>query len=475
MGEFMSKFKSNEEYFAFSKRLVVIPTADIKKLLLKHKIYIPLYVHTFLLKETIRQKVFEDNLYNTYTDEMKFRLRGYDSYSAFPLEKLIEKYNLDFELARYKELLFDFLFVNRDIFKYRNSFISDLEQLQHNYTVDLEVMQYSDFYALLKEVFFQEEGYLDGLKLTEWTEELLASYTLGDLKELGKKYDVTIPRRINKAKLIQILTAKFNLTEDEAKLLSEKSVLDLEIYAKEKGFKISIDLKKRDMIEYIEFSLGMYHKTPHVDEYAYDIPLATKEEAAIMDIEEEAEPVRVKEVVKKPEPIIQVPIEEEVEPEPVVEILEEQKPEPIIEEPVVEEEIIEEIEDEPQPEPVQELVEEESIIAEPASIVEEIKEVVTPVKEEKKQEQPKFVTEQSKKASKQPFKQDESLLSVEEKELLDEKINQIIKKYYKKRRRRRITWTIIITLLVVIIGFVGYSYIYYNANGALPFNIPVFW
>ena len=118
MGEFMSKFKTIEDYFAFSKRLVVIPTDGILKLFDKYKIKLPLFVHTFLLRETIRDKVFAENIYDTYSDELKFRLRGYDKYSIFPFEKLINKYNLDFELSRYKELLFDFIFANKDQIKF---------------------------------------------------------------------------------------------------------------------------------------------------------------------------------------------------------------------------------------------------------------------------------------------------------------------------------------------------------------------
>nr|HPJ24020.1 hypothetical protein [Bacillota bacterium] len=180
----MSKFKTNEEYFAFSKRLVVIPTEDIKKLFEKFKVKLPLFVHAFLLRETIRSKVFEEKLYNTYTDELKYRLRGYNHYSVYPLEKMIEKYNLDFELSKYKELLFDMIFINMDVLSLRNNFINELEQLQHNYTVDLEVMKYSDFFKMIKDVFFEAQGYLDGVPIHHWDDEMLNSYTLGDLKEL---------------------------------------------------------------------------------------------------------------------------------------------------------------------------------------------------------------------------------------------------------------------------------------------------
>lgn len=434
----MSKFKTNDEYFEFSKRLVVIPTEEIRDLMVKYKTKLPCSVHRFLLKETIRDKVFEEKLYDTYTDEQKFRLRGYDKYSNFLLEKLIKSYNLDFELARYKELLFDFLFLNQTKLSLRNNFIKELEQLQHNYTVDLEVMKYEDFLVLFSEVLTQENGILDGLRIGEYNEDVLSSYTLGDLKGLGKKYNITVPRRINKSKLIEILTAKFKLTEDEGQLLAKKSVLDLELYAKEKGFKISIDLKKRDMIEFIEFAMGMYHKEVYKDTFDYQIPLATKEEIVVNDIEEEIVVEEVKEEVI-------IPVEEEVEEIIVAPIPE---PEP-------------ELEPEPQPEP------------EPVK-----EEVITPVEEEPvvEEEIAPVVEEEAIPVALEPVKEvDESLLSNEEKELLDEKINQIIKKYYKKRRRRRITWIIVIILIVALIGFAGYSYLYYGDNGTLPFGLPVFW
>ena len=83
-------------------------------------------------------------------------------------------------------------------------------------------MKYEAFLEIFSEVLYIENGYLDGLKIADYDDDVLASYTLGDIKGLGKKFDVTVPRRINKAKLIEILTAKFKLTEDESLLLGKK-------------------------------------------------------------------------------------------------------------------------------------------------------------------------------------------------------------------------------------------------------------
>jgi len=323
-----------------------------------------------------------------------------------------------------------------DLLSLKNSFINELEQLQHNYAVDLEVMSYHHFYTLFKEAFHESPGFLDGVPLNHCDDEMLNSYTLGDLKELGQKYNVDIPRRINKAKLIEILTAKFNLTGNEASLLVKMSVLDLEIYAKEKGFRISIDLKKQDMIEYIQYANNMYHKPVDKDEFNYNIPIESREDEVVSDIEEEiVVPVKIEEVY--------VPVEEDIEiPENI-----EEEPEEVIKEPVVETELVQ-----------------EEIIPEP-EIVEEKK--PEPKKEKKVEPKPQPVTETQAVVETDA----QSLLTAEEKELLDEKINQIIKKFYKKRRRRRILFTVLIILIIALVGFVGYSYYIYTTTGDLPFGL----
>ncbi len=457
----MSKFKTNEEFFDFSKRLVVIPIEDLVQLLTKHEIRIPLYVHRFLLKETIRTNVFEEKIYKTYTDELQYRLRGYDYFSIFLLEKMIENYNLDFDLARYKELLLNFLYVNRDLLQVKNNFLKDLEQLQHNYAVDLEVMKYHNFMNVFKDVFYSANGYIDGIRMDQWDEEMITSYTLGDLKNLGQKYGVSIPRRINKGRLVDILAAKFQLSPDEAELLNNKSVLELEIYAKEKGFKISIDLKKTDMIEYLKFGLDMYHTEIHEDKFNYNIPLTSAAEEIEEDIIADVK--------------IEEPVEEEIEEVYVPEEVADEVDEEIIVDQVEEVVVTESVEE--APEEVEEKV--EDVKEEPVFVKEEpkkVKEEPKKVKEEPKQEPvEESVLVETPTITEEPSLADSSLLSSEEKELLDEKINLIIKRYYKKRKRRRVIWTIVIVLLVAIIGFAAYSYIYYSNNNVLPFNIPVFW
>jgi len=418
----MSKFKTNEEFFDFSKLLVVIPIEDLVRLLEKHEVRLPLYVHRFLLKETIRSEVFEHKLFETYTDEQKYRLRGYDNFSIYLLEKIIVDYNLDFDLAKYKEMLLNLLHLNKEALVIKSIFFAELEQLKHNYTVDIEVMKYSDFMRIAHSIFYEQPGFLDGIDIDDWTDDILASYTLGDLRAMGAKYEVKIPRRINKGKLVEILTAKFKLSADETELLETKSVLELEIYAKEKGFKISIDLKKTDMIEYIKFALGMYNNYPKADFFDYHIPLVSDEAQIEEDILEEIEEVEEYNIPEE----IHDEIETETLQEPVEEILQDidfTEPEEV----TVEEPIKEEVEEELK-------MEETDDIEVPSELV------------------------------KAPSLADSSLLSAEEKELLDEKINLIIKKYYKKRKTTRVIVIILIILVLAVGAWAAYTYLPFFNN-----------
>ncbi|MGD9909942.1 MAG: hypothetical protein AB7U79_04955 [Candidatus Izemoplasmatales bacterium] len=443
----MSKFKSIDEYYAYSKTLSVIPTEDIISLLESSKIKIPFYVHRFILRETIYPRVFQTKLYTTYSDELKYRLRGYNDYSIYLLEKLVKDYNLDFDAAKYKENFFNFLFLNKELYNIKNSFLDELDKLKYKYTVDFEKIKYQDFINQFTKVLYEPSGYLDGVNLKILKDVLVHSCTLGDLRGLGEKYGVKIPRRINKTKLVEILAARFRLSADETLLLNEKSVLELEIYAKEKGFNISIDLKKSDMVEYLIFDLKMYHKEIVKDNHSYLIPLVSDLDSVKIDtisFETNDQDIPVQEVQEEETPVV---IDSQPEEEtPVVEPVKEVK----------EEEVLETV--------VAPVAKEEKV--EPIVEVEPLKEKEIKVeKEETKEILPILPPKDS--------------LSVtdEEKELLDEKINMIIKKYKKRRRTRRVLLVILFVFLLAILGFVGYSYLYYTNlhPGELPFGIPVFW
>ncbi|QWB99367.1 hypothetical protein KHQ88_04175 [Mycoplasmatota bacterium] len=431
----MSEFKSNQDFFDFSVNMVVVPIKDIVNRMIEHHVKLPLFIYRFLLKETIRDEVFETERYETYTDELQYRLRNYDLHSIFLLEKLIHQYDLDFDLSKFKELLFNFLYLNIETTGIDRSFFDQIIELKNKHDANVENLSYDSFYQIFEGVLYQTTGYIDGLREGEWTDETLSSHTLGDLKALGQKYDIKVPRRINKSRLIDILAAKLKLNEEEIENLSKKSILDIEIYAKDKGFRISTDLKKRDMLEFIKFSLGMYHKNIPNDEFDYDIPISKLEETLEEDIEEELEE----------------DIEIEESTDMMDEVEEEKELQDINEEKIIEEEISEDTQEKTKEvEEVREVRKSKPIIKESDDFDEDLS---------------------------QNELSDSELLTEEEKELLDEKIAYIIRRYHKKKKRRRVLKFVLLSLFVLIVAFAAYSYIHFHyiTDGELPFNIPLFW
>lgn len=452
----MSKFKNNQEFFDFSINMVVVPMKDIVERMKEHHIKLPLFVYRFLIKETIREQVFEPERYKSYTDELQYRLRNYDMHSIFLLEKLISQYDLEFDLPKFKEMLFNFLYVNKDTKEIDRSFFDQIIELKDRYELEVERLSYDEFSQLFENRLYQTIGYIDGIHSEDWTDENLTSHTLGDLKDLGQKYGIKVPRRINKNRLIEILAAKLRLTDTEVESLNSMSILEIEIYAKDKGFRISTDLKKRDMIEFIKFSLGMYHKEIPVDNYNYQIPIPQLETSLEDDIEEIVQETP-KEVRKESQ-------EEIIVEDLTIDEVEEEK---AIEEPVVEV-MVEEV---PKEEPE---VEEEPIIEEP--VKQEVKKEKPKKEKPKKEKAVKEVKEEE--TSELPLElADSDLLTDEEKELLDEKIAYIIRKYHRKKKRRKVFKVIFFTLFILVLAFVAYSFIHYTYidEGNLPFDIPVFW
>jgi len=474
-GETVAKFKTNEDYFAYSKTLSVIPAEDLAALIAAHKIKVPLYVHRFVLKETIYPKVFQKEIYQTYTDELKYRLRGYHEYSLYLLEKLVDEYNLDFDAAKYKEIFFNLLFLNRDLYGIRDGFIQDLDKLKYKYAVDFEKISYREFIARFGALFYEPAGYLDGVNLAILKDVLVHSCTLGDLRGIGEKYGVKIPRRINKFQLVDIFAKRFRLSPAEIELINGKSVLELEIYAKEKGFNISIDLKKSDMVEFMVFSLNLYHIEVARDLHNYQVPLSADLDAVMIEgidfvandqdipVEGYVTPVKTE---AKPEPAKAA----EPEPAPVLPAAEEEVVPPAA---VIEPEPVRKAEPEAKPEPVKQPEPKEEPRTEPK------REQKQPPKQEPAKEpvpEPEPIREPAAEPAKSPVPvpQAEAYdFSDEERGLLDEKINQIIRKY-NKRRRIKTFWTIVLVAVgALVLGFAGYcAYYYYVLDpGSLPFGL----
>jgi len=255
-----SKKQKQEEFiFLYSKKVkitklvqsfTVIPSDEIVKYLKNKEIYLPNYFHKALIRKNIAPVIANAESSDKFSDEMKHRLKWFDKFTIFQLEKLATGYQLKINVDEYKKDFWDIIVRNRTELGINNLEFVKLQNLTMKYA-KLPQESYEEVKKNFEEVYFEPTGYFDGTLIEEATEVLTNATTLTEIRELGQMYDVDIPRRINKKQLIDIVAIKLGFDEEKIEEISKKSILEIERYAKRRKVNVSIELKKSDMIEYI--------------------------------------------------------------------------------------------------------------------------------------------------------------------------------------------------------------------------------
>ena len=254
------KVRKEEEYiFLYSKKVkisklvdsfTVIPSSEIVKYLKNKEIYLPYYLHKALIRKNIAPTIATAESSNKFSDEMKHRLKWFDKFTIFQLERLASGYQLNINVTEYKKDFWDIIVRNRTDLGINNLEFIKLQNLTMKYA-KLPQESYETIRKEFEEVYFEPVGYFDGTEIEEAKEVLTSATTLTEVRDLGKMYNVEIPRRINKKQLIDIVAIKLNFDQEKIDEISKKSILEIERYAKRRKVNVSIELKKSDMIEYI--------------------------------------------------------------------------------------------------------------------------------------------------------------------------------------------------------------------------------
>lgn len=253
------KIKGEDFIYLYNKKVkitklvrdfTVIPSHEIVKYLLNKEIYLPNYLHKALIRKNIAPAIAEAESSNKFSDEMQFRLRWFDKFTIFQLERIASGYQLPINVTEYKKDFWDIIIRNRSELGINNLEFVKLQNLTLKYAREPQET-YDGMMEEFKKVYFEPDGYFDGTLIEDAKEVLSDATTLTEIRDLGKKYDVEIPRRINKKQLIDIVALKLEFDEEKIEEISKKSILEIERYAKRRKINVSIELKKDDMIEYI--------------------------------------------------------------------------------------------------------------------------------------------------------------------------------------------------------------------------------
>ena len=99
------KPRKDEEYiFLYSKKVkisklvesfTVIPSREIVKYLKNKEIYLPYYLHKALIRKNIAPTIATAESAGKFSDEMRHRLKWFDKFTIFQLERLAAGYQMN--------------------------------------------------------------------------------------------------------------------------------------------------------------------------------------------------------------------------------------------------------------------------------------------------------------------------------------------------------------------------------------------
>jgi hypothetical protein len=340
------------------KTIIYLPANQVKTFFVEIGLTIPREIRMFVLRENLREKVIETRKSRlTLADELNYRLSWFTEFTETQLENLLIFFD---DPALDRAFLEDFW---TDLLSYmveKGVPAKDLKNLvdlsiSHVKAVGLELPNMKTYNRDLKDLFFDSMNRIDGLPQQKFRPVLYKSSTLGEIRDLGAKYDVDVPRRLKKTELADIIIKELKdrgqHTDELEKEIRSMSVIVMQRFAIDHDIKASTELKKEEIIEYILANAKETKET-------YFIPDSPK--VYEKEVEEVAQHV-----------------EEEPKVQPaVVAVVEEEQPEEKVEEPVVAEEVVEE---------------EPAIVEEIEEVEEKVEEVVEEAEEEVVQEEKKPV------------------------------------------------------------------------------------
>ena len=234
--------------------IINMPCHEVRGFFQKIGLTVPKALRMKVLKEVLQEpveKTIEERL--NLADELGYRLSYFDRFSEYQLENLLKFYNSVSLNRKYLTELWLHLFMYMMEHKVSEKEIDLLIQDAKKHSeITEDILAYN---FELRKVFHDEKDHIDGLSADDFRVVLYHASTINEIRDIGKKYDVNVPRRLKKEQLADIIVAELKErgelpAEEEAKIRGLSIVL-MQRYAKDHNVKASIELKKEEVIEYI--------------------------------------------------------------------------------------------------------------------------------------------------------------------------------------------------------------------------------
>lgn len=314
-----------EKNFNYAEALDTLAKVDSKfwcNLFLEVGIQIPRSINVQALTLALNKKIIEaKNL--GLTDELLYRLRSYPYFTEYQLQQFFNVVYDDELFFSYKRYFGNLILQNYELLSMPEEIL--LKAL--NYNQDNKET-FDEFEKNIFNVSYDFNGFFDGEELDSIKEHLVKGSTTNEIRELGQKYGLNIPKRLKKEELQAILLEELEkngtLTKDLESKIKTSAAISLQRIAKTNGIKISIDLKKDELVYLLlrELEKSNYPTKEFLylnlylgDDFVFNLSYVTNEKEEV--VENTVEETVVEEVIEEPV-IEQVVVEEPIVEEPKV-------------------------------------------------------------------------------------------------------------------------------------------------------------
>lgn len=286
-----------------------LPSKEVVAFFNSKGMNMPRKVRMNALHKVLDNRVKKAEFQKTFTDEMRYRLKWINTFSEYQLEGVLSLISNAEIYNEYRENIWLMFLKLYEELKIDTEALTGLYETARGYKMvpKESVVEYN---RGMDSIFYDERNEVDGLEYQTFREVLSKSSTGNELRDLGAKYNIDVPRRIKKEELAEIIidgvSAAGQMTQEEQEKIKKMSVQQLQRYAKQNGVKASIELKKEDIIEYIISRVETEVQKSYVNLAVLDIKTEDDivEEEPVEEVveetvvEEEAAPV---EEAKQPE------------------------------------------------------------------------------------------------------------------------------------------------------------------------------
>lgn len=279
-----SKLVLNKKTFDINeviKLLYSLPTSEVVGFFQSLSLNMPRRLRMDVIKQVLNDKVKQTRAErDTLADELNYRLKWFKEYSDTQSINLLNYYNLDETNVQFMEsfwlAILNYIIERGVSEKHLSDLFSKAEKQAKKHGIGFSDIK--DYNEEIDAIFYDAPNHLDGLSPKKIRPVLFQSSTLVEIREIGKKYGVDVPRRLKKQQLLQIIFDELEerkvLNEELKASLSKKSVIAIQRYATDHDIKVSTELKKEEIIEYI---LENAHQTkesyfkPETSEYHLEV------------------------------------------------------------------------------------------------------------------------------------------------------------------------------------------------------------